>query len=600
MNRISRLLAVVVASVLVTTALLPAQAATAATTTASAVRSVKVTDAWSSSTPRTARAKITWTKPASTYGYKIVGYRIEKSFNKSTWTTVVANTNSTATSRVITSGLKVGVNNYFRVRAITKKGSVQKIGTASAVVSKPLTATPKKPILLGLTKLTPTQDTYTAYWVPQSGAQAGAIDPRYTVKANAVGFDTVQCTTGANKCQLTGLTPNLTYKLQLTVNSTRGQAVNDDEYVPTDADYAKQWYLGETGGISAARAWTATKGSANIVVAVLDSGITAHPDLKGQLVAGYDFVSDQTSSGDGNGIDDDPTDPGDWDQACYDIDQNNQNCWSSWHGTHVAGIIAAKQDSTGITGVAPGVKIQPVRVLAKAGSGSANDLAIAIMWAAGSPASQITELLGVTGIDDLPTNKTPAKVINMSMAGRGYCPGVVQVAIEAAEARGATLVSAAGNGDSSNNPASNSLYYPTNCLGPISVGATGYSGDATFYSNYGVDISAPGGDQNVPADSSVTDSGMIYSTSNTGKTKSGATDYKFEMGTSMAAPVVSGILALMYSLRPNVDRDIIWQALQSSAIPFATGTVCAASPGRCGVGIVNAATALSALIALTG
>lgn len=338
-------------------------------------------------------------------------------------------------------------------------------------------------------------------------------------------------------------------------------------------------------------------------MAVLDSGITVHPELKDQLVAGYDFVSDATKSGDNDGIDDDPTDPGDWDQTCYTSTPNDKNCWSSWHGTHVAGIIAAKQDSTGITGIAPGVKIQPVRVLGSGGEGSAMDLGIAIMWSAGFTATEIAQALQTAGridLSQLPTNKTPAKVINLSMAGPGSCPGVVQAAIENAQSKGAILVSAAGNGNENNVPQSNVSFYPTNCYGPVSVGATGYSNDAAFYSNYDVDISAPGGDQRVASNNSVANSGMIYSTSNTGATEPDGSTYKYEMGTSMAAPVVSGIFALMYSLRPNATRDQVWTALRDSALPFKTGGICAQAPGRCGSGIANAANALRALIAITG
>jgi serine protease len=336
-----------------------------------------------------------------------------------------------------------------------------------------------------------------------------------------------------------------------------------------------------------------------------------HPELKDQLVAGYDFVSDATKSGDGDGIDADPSDEGDWDQTCYTSDAKKTDCWSSWHGTHVAGIIAAKQDTNGITGIAPGVKIQPVRVLGLGGEGSSIDLAMAIMWAAGFSGAEITNVLQYSrgwnqdissSIREIKTNKTPAKVLNLSMAGLGQCPSDVDAAVKNAMAvKDVMIVAAAGNGSGDRNtPDDNGNYYPTNCLGPISVGATGYTNDAAFYSNYGVDISAPGGDQRVPANNSVANSGMIYSTSNTGATEPDGSTYKYEMGTSMAAPLVSGILALMYSLRPNATRDQVWTALRDSALPFKTGGICALAPGRCGSGIANAANALRALIAITG
>ncbi|MEY4639307.1 MAG: hypothetical protein RLY13_305, partial [Actinomycetota bacterium] len=442
MSKFRRGLALVITAVVATSLLMPAQAANAAGIPASAVRSLKVSDGWSSSAPRTAVAKLTWTKPASTYGYSIVGYRIEKSYDKTTWTTVISNTKSTSTSKTISSGLKIGITNYFRVKAITKKGSTTATGAPSAVVGKSLTAIPVTPVLLGLNDLVTVTDTYKPYWIPQTPSQAGSAKPTYVVTATSTGQTAATCTSVTNSCDLTGLVPNTAYKISLTVKNSRGSAENLAAFNASDPELSRQWYLGETGGISAARAWTATRGSSKVVVAVLDSGITVHPELKDQLVAGYDFVSDATKSGDNDGIDDDPTDPGDWDQTCYTSTPNDKNCWSSWHGTHVAGIIAAKQDSTGITGIAPGVKIQPVRVLGSGGEGSAMDLGIAIMWSAGFTATEIAQALQTAGridLSQLPTNKTPAKVINLSMAGPGSCPGVVQAAIENAQSKGAIL-----------------------------------------------------------------------------------------------------------------------------------------------------------------
>ena len=170
------------------------------------------------------------------------------------------------------------------------------------------------------------------------------------------------------------------------------------------------------------------------------------------------------------------------------------------------------------------MKIQPIRVLGSLGEGSSIDLALAIRWAAGQDVNGL--VAGNETLSGIPINKTPAKVINLSMAGLGSCPSSVQAAAEYAMAKGVTLVSAAGNGDYNNNPIDNSRVYPTNCLGPISVGATGFSGDAAFYSNYGVDLSAPGGDQRNSAGAPVGSGGMIYSTSNTGTLAAGESTYK--------------------------------------------------------------------------
>lgn len=605
MSKFSRALALIIAAVVATTLFMPAQSANAAGTAASAVRSLKVTDGWNSSSPRTAAARLSWTKPSSTYGYSIIGYRIEKSFDKVNWSRVTSNTKSTSTTRTVSSGLKIGVKNYFRVRAITQKGSKTALGAASSVVGISPTAVPLVPVLLGLTDFITIGDSYTALWLPQSPSKAGSAKSTYTVTVTASDGSTSACTStiSQNSCDLLGLIPNSEYKISLSVRNSRGRAENLPGFIASDPEISRQWYLDEATGISIARAWTATRGSSNVVVAVLDSGITSHEELQGQLVPGYDFVSDKTKSGDGTGIDKNPADPGDWDQTCLTATPLNEECRSSWHGTHVAGIIAAKQDSKGVSGIAPLVKIQPVRVLGSNGEGSALDLGIAIMWSAGFSAQEIEQVLPVVGrvdISGLPLNKTPAKVINLSMAGPGSCPSVVQKAIDSAQTRGVMLVAAAGNGDENYVPQSNANFYPTNCVGPISVGATSAFGDAAFYSNYDVDISAPGGDQSAPLDRTERNSGMIYSTSNIGETNPGVATYKYEMGTSMAAPVVSGILALMYSLRPNATREQVWTALRDSALPFRTGGICALAPGRCGSGIANAANALRALIAITG
>jgi serine protease len=371
-----RLFAGIVSALMLTSLLLPTQAANAATIkAASAVRSVKVSDAWISSSPKTARAKLTWTRPTATYGAKLVGYRIEVSTNKTAWSSAVSNTGSTATSEIVSTGLRAGSATFFRVRAITKIGASSKIGTASGVISKALTAAPQAPALLGLTKLNvATAGDKIVRWLPQTAAQKGSASTTYRVVAKATTGEEIACSaTQTNYCTLNSLTAGVQYNVTLTARNSRGSEVNIDEFKAQDPDLALQWYLGSEHGIAATRAWTVTRGSSEVVVAVLDSGITSHPEFDGQLVDGYDFVADAAKSGDGDGRDADPTDPGDGIGADT----------SSWHGTHVAGIIAAKSDTVGVSGIAPNVKIQPIRVLGVLGEGSSIDLALAIRWAAG-------------------------------------------------------------------------------------------------------------------------------------------------------------------------------------------------------------------------
>lgn len=606
---ISRRVAAAFVSLFVTASLIvPAQAANAVTITpASSVRSVVVSDVWLATSPKSARAKIAWTRPYSTYGATISGYKIEASTNKTTWKTVVSNTKSTATSAFVSSGLSAGAPTYIRVSAITKKGSSLKTGKPSAIASRTLTAAPTAPALLGLTKLSFAASSHVVRWVPQTPAQRGSTATAYMVVAKPnVGPEVTCSAVTLNYCTLGALSSAATYSISMTAKNGRGVESNVDEFQAQDADISLQWYLGTDHGIAAARAWTATRGNSSVVVAVLDSGITAHQEFDGQLVDGYDFVSDATKSGDGDGRDVDPTDPGDGDSACLVLKPDNQNCFSSWHGTHVAGIIGAKSDSIGMSGIAPKIKIQPIRVLGAQGEGSSIDLALAIRWAAGQDLNGFV-INGET-LSDIPVNKTPAKVINMSMAFQpkegtdesSPCPSHVQNAVWEAEARGVTLVAAAGNGDTGFRPVDNSRVYPTNCEGPLSVGSVGYSGDVAFYSNFGVDLVAPGGDSAYPGGAPSESKGEIYSTSNSGHLTVGEPIYRLEQGTSMAAPVASGIIALMYSLRPNINVKIVANALFASVRPFPVGSKCATDSNRCGLGTMNAATALEALIAITG
>src|SRR5690606_35308128 len=124
-------------------------------------------------------------------------------------------------------------------------------------------------------------------------------------------------------------------------------------------------------GTKAPALWGATTG-AGVVVAVLDTGVRLnHPDLAPNLVSGYDFVSESAYSNDGDGFDANPDDPGDWttDNLCR---EGYPGTPSSWHGTHVAGTIAAASNAEGVVGMAHGAKIQPVRVLGQCGGTDAD------------------------------------------------------------------------------------------------------------------------------------------------------------------------------------------------------------------------------------
>lgn len=340
---------------------------------------------------------------------------------------------------------------------------------------------------------------------------------------------------------------------------------------PNDTSYTSQWDLFETtGGIRAPAAWDLATGT-GVVVAVIDTGIRPHADLSGQIVAGYDMINDTAVANDGNGRDADASDPGDW-TAANECAAGDPASGSSWHGTHVAGTIAAKtNNASGIAGIAFNAKIQPIRVLGKCG-GYTSDIADGMIWASGGT------------VAGLPANATPAKVLNLSLGGGGACDTTSQNAINSARSRGAVVVVAAGN---ENQNASNSS--PANCSGVITVAATDRNGARAYYSNYGtvVTLAAPGGDVRSSS------SNGILSTLNAGTQAPGADNYAYYQGTSMAAPHVAGVAALMLSVKPTATPDQIKAALQSSARAF-PGTC-----SGCGSGILNAQAAVQAITGTT-
>jgi serine protease len=344
---------------------------------------------------------------------------------------------------------------------------------------------------------------------------------------------------------------------------------------PNDPRYLEQWHYFtpsiDNYGINLPPAWDLTGGLPSVVVAVVDTGITNHNEFQNQTVPGYDFISELLIANDGNGRDNDPSDPGDWITATENTSGFFQGCGirnSSWHGTHVAGTIGAvSNNGTGVAGINWKVKILPVRVLGKCG-GYTSDIADGMRWAAGLP---------VTGV---PVNANPAKVINLSLGGSGSCSTTYQNAINAINVTGATVVVAAGNSDANAN-----TFQPANCNGVITVAATNKNGSKAGYSNYGaiIDISAPGGDS----------LGGILSTLNTGTQGPANDTYAFYQGTSMAAPHVSGVASLIYATNNLLQWNQVMQIMQDNVTPFPAGSTCTSS--ICGSGILNAYAALQAL-----
>lgn len=350
------------------------------------------------------------------------------------------------------------------------------------------------------------------------------------------------------------------------------------QVTPNDTQYGSQWhYFAPTAGSYGANlpaAWDKTTGSASVVVSVIDTGIIAHSELAGRTLPGYDFINDSLVANDGNGRDSNPADPGDWITAAESASGYFVGCPvrnSSWHGSHVAGTIAANSNNgSGVAGINWNAKILPARVLGKCG-GYTSDIVDAIRWSAG---------LSVSGV---PANVNKAKVINMSLGGSGACSSTYQTAINAAVNAGTVVVVAAGN-----STANAANYTPASCANVITVASTGKAGNLAYYSNFGasVEIAAPGGDKN--ADAGAT----ILSTIDTGLTTPAGEGYALYQGTSMATPHVAGVASLLFSVNANLTPAQVLSLLQSNVTAFPSGSTCNTS--NCGTGILNAAAAVNA------
>ncbi|MBD1373009.1 DUF4910 domain-containing protein [Hazenella sp. IB182357] len=265
-------------------------------------------------------------------------------------------------------------------------------------------------------------------------------------------------------------------------------------WTPNDPIYQKEQYGPQM--IQAEKAWDITRGKEDIIVAVIDTGVqTDHPDLTGQIIEGYDFVDN--------------------DRDAYD---------EQGHGTHVAGTVGAlTHNGIGVAGIAPHVKIMPIRVLGANGSGTS-------VWVAN----------GITYAAD-----NGADVINLSL-GADQPSKVIEDAVNYAWDKGAVVLGAAGNSGES------TPSYPANHDKVIAVGATNAKDQKWSASNYGtwVDVSAPGAE--------------IISTTLAG-------GYGYDSGTSMATPHVAGLAALLSS--EGLSNAEIRSTIENSADPISgTGT----------------------------
>ncbi len=326
---------------------------------------------------------------------------------------------------------------------------------------------------------------------------------------------------------------------------------------PDDPCYAIQWHYwsdeaGEQqapGGARLPERWAATTGDADVVVAVIDTGLAANADTAAaNIVDGFDFISNASNASDGDGRDNDPTDPGD--------------AFSSFHGTHVAGTVGsvATNNSAGVAGAAWTVSVQPIRALGDLG-GTTADIIDAIRWAAGVP------------VPGAPRNQTPADIINLSLGGGGRCSRAMQAAVDDATAAGALVIAAAGN-----ESRDAGLTMPAGCDNVLTVAAGDFNGALARYSNFGesVELLAPGGDVRADRNRDGVPDGVASTV---------AEGFALYNGTSMAAPHVAGVAALILAQEPDLSPAELLARLVATARPRSARQC----PQLCGAGLLNAA-----------
>lgn len=353
-----------------------------------------------------------------------------------------------------------------------------------------------------------------------------------------------------------------------------GAGAAPGERTPNDPFYPFQsWHYGL---IDLPRAWSITQGSSGVLVAVVDEGIRFdHPAIAPNLTSdGYDFVNAADSlvlcsggklgnAGDGDGPDPDPTTPASYSPNVVTLGgDTTTTCFVPYilgaHGLHVAGTIGALgNDGLGVTGVNWNVRIRPVRVVGVAGFGTVYDVAQGVLYAAGLPADN--------GSGGTVRASTGANIINLSLGAPGDDPTLHNAVIGAA-GTGALIVAAAGN-DGASIPS-----YPAAYPEVLAVAAVGPDGAPAPYSNFGsyVDIRAPGGNF---AFGDATD-GVLSTAWDFGTNQP---IYAFAEGTSMAAPHVSGVAALVLAQRPGLSavdlRSRLTNYAAGSASPYGAGLV---------------------------
>lgn len=344
----------------------------------------------------------------------------------------------------------------------------------------------------------------------------------------------------------------------------------DTSSVPYKLNHSAQWdeftapggvYL-ESKPFMSDGAWKVSKGASNnpVTVAVLDTGIEFNNNLTASVLdAGWNFSANNNDTSDET---------------------------ASYHGTHVVGTIAA--NGVDVIGMAPEVKILPVKIPRADGLFFESNVIKAIYWASGA------------NVPNAPKNSHPAKVINMSFGIDEYvdkevdeCSPAVQDAINYATNKGVVLVVAAGNSNLAKD-----LGSPGGCTGVIRVAATGPTGLRSYYSNFGegITLAAPGGDKKYGL------AGGVLSTVKDGQGLNGS-GLDFFQGTSMAAPHVSGLAALIQAvgseIKPYTSQDVeklLYTTTHNFGVSYDSNDSCRGEKS-CGHGIINANNALNAALA---
>jgi subtilisin family serine protease len=325
--------------------------------------------------------------------------------------------------------------------------------------------------------------------------------------------------------------------------------------LPNDPSFSRLWGLnntGQTGGvgdadIDAAEAWNVTTGSRAVVVAVIDTGIDyRHTDLAANMWRNPGEIPGDGIDNDGNGFVDDVYG---WDFANNDADPFDDE----GHGTHVAGTIGAVgNNGTGVAGVNWQVSLMALKFLGADGSGTTSAAVAALNYA--------TMMRQTHGVNVVATNN--------SWGGGGASTALTNAIVAGGNA-GILTVAAAGN-ESANNDTTPSFPANVNSTAVISVAATDASNRLASFSNYGattVDVAAPG-------------VGIFSTTPNN--------SYASYSGTSMAAPHVAGLVALMAAANPQATAAQIRSAIFSSAVPVASLAGKVATGG-----LINAAAAVN-------